>query len=148
MELVQLTLEDPDDGWLVLDRNNNGLIDDGSELFGRFAGRPEVPYANGYEALAVFDQPELGGNRDGILSVADEAFRRLGVWFDRDRNGHSTVDELASMADAGIVWVGLDYETYSCGPISGVECTVQFEGNVRLESHRFVRSRAHYVGCP
>ena len=56
------------DAFLFLDRNGNGIVDDGSELFGDatylFSG--EIAQ-HGYEALAEFDLFEYGGNGDGVI---------------------------------------------------------------------------------
>jgi hypothetical protein len=66
----------PDDGLLVLDRNGNGQIDNGGELFGDNSGTGPGP-ANGFAALAEFDQD---GN--GSITASDAAFASLRVWKD------------------------------------------------------------------
>ena len=67
-EQISWTSLNSDDAWLVLDRNGNGFIDDGRELFGSstpqhfiFQGESK----NGFRALAVFDESQHGGNGDG-----------------------------------------------------------------------------------
>lgn len=56
-----------DDALLALDRNGNGRIDDGRELFGDQHGA-----ANGFAELAKYDD-----NRDGRIDAADAVFERL-----------------------------------------------------------------------
>lgn len=85
------------DGWLVLDRNGNGEIDDGGELFGNFTEQPASADPNGYEALAVFDE-----NGDGWLTEVDAVFPELAVWVDVDHDGRSSPGELRSLSDAGV----------------------------------------------
>src|SRR5262249_6694305 len=93
--------------WLALDRNGNGTIDDGRELFGNFTEQPEPPpgrVRNGYAALAVFDT-----NGDKMITKADPIFARLRLWHDSNHNGVSESDELSTLADHGIVALGTDY---------------------------------------
>ena len=72
-----------DDGILVRDLNNNGQIDNGSELFGNqtILSNGEKA-ANGFEALA-----DLDSNRDGVFDGDDEAFGEIKVWQDLNQNG-------------------------------------------------------------
>ena len=59
--------------WLALDRNGNGLIDDGRELFGSMTELPDGRRApNGFAALAALDD-----DGDGRITARDAAFARL-----------------------------------------------------------------------
>ena len=91
------------DAFLVMDRNGNGTIDDGRELFGNatmMASGLTAP--NGYEPLIEFDQPELGGNGDSLITFADSVWSRLQVWIDKDHDAYSDPNELKSLAAVGI----------------------------------------------
>jgi hypothetical protein len=90
------------DAFLVLDRNDNGWIDDGSELFGGAAPQPVSGDPNGFAALRVLDQLAEGGNDDGFLSPADADFGRLKLWIDADHDGISQPSEIVSLAAEGI----------------------------------------------
>ncbi|WP_231502384.1 calcium-binding protein [Paracidovorax avenae] len=92
-----------DDGIVVLDRNGNGLIDSGRELFGDQTLREGAQagqgmfYANGYEALAGQD-----GNGDGVIDAADTAYGQLRIWKDVNQDGISQAGELHTLSDLGI----------------------------------------------
>ena len=92
-----------DDALLVWDRNANGKIDTGAELFGDFTPLPNGTLApNGFAALAALD-----ANGDGILDATDPAFAELKLWRDISQDGVSQGGELVSLADAGIVSLNL-----------------------------------------
>lgn len=87
-----------DDGLLVLDRNGNGRIDTGRELFGNHTLRGTgVEAAHGYQALADVD-----ANRDGKVDGSDPAFANLRIWRDQDHDGASAPEELHTLASLDI----------------------------------------------
>lgn len=99
------------DGFLVWDRNQNGMIDDGRELFGT-ATPPmlsPVPLHHGFEMLAELDQPALGGNGDGVIDQNDRLFEHLQIWLDTNRDGVSQAGELKGLAEVGVVAIDLSY---------------------------------------
>ncbi len=85
----------PSDGFLALDRNNNGRIDNISELFGNRT-------RDGFFVLR-----ELDSNNDGIISVADNAYSQLKAWRDANSDGQSEESELLSLGDAHIASISL-----------------------------------------
>lgn len=92
-------------GFLVFDRNENGLIDDGSELFGPASG-------NGFRELGLLDED---GN--GWIDEGDQAFSKLQIWsFDADGNG--TLSGLLDK-DVGAIYLGNVHTSYEVTSESG-----------------------------
>ncbi|MCL6417526.1 hypothetical protein MIB92_17835, partial [Aestuariirhabdus sp. Z084] len=88
----------PDDGFLVLDRNGNGTIDDGTELFG-----DSTPLADGTNAVDGFEAlAELDENGDGKVDSEDSGFTDLRLWQDLNSDGVSQENELLTMEQLGI----------------------------------------------
>ncbi|MBN8779576.1 Ig-like domain-containing protein [Thiobacillus sp.] len=91
----QVSWTAPGDGWLAIDANSNGLVDDGTEIvFTKQATNSQTDL----QALAeVFDS-----NHDGLLSAADEKWAKFGVWNDANQNGVTDAGEFKSLATLGI----------------------------------------------
>ncbi len=79
-------------GFLALDKNGDGIINDGSELFGTASG-------NGFANLAKYDQD---GN--GWIDEADEIFDKLLIW-QKDENGKDILRGLGA-AGVGAIYLG------------------------------------------
>lgn len=96
-------------GWLALDRNGNGRIDNAGELFGDVTQQPMKPGEtskdrNGFLALAVFDS-----NGDGVIDKSDPIWPKLLLWIDSNHDGISQPGELHHLDDMGIRSIALAY---------------------------------------
>ena len=114
-----------DDAWLVLDRNGNGTIDSGRELFGvdtlitvteAVFGSSVVQTYNrnarsGFEALATYDTGNgtagSVGYRDGVFDARDADFTKVQLWQDLNQDGVSQSNELFSLAAKNITAISL-----------------------------------------
>ena len=91
---------DNNDAFITIDKNNNGAIDNGSELFGnKSISNNAYAYTNpnaknGFESLK-----ELDSNNDGIIDEKDKEFTNLLLWQDKNSNGISETDELIKLSD-------------------------------------------------
>lgn len=96
------------EAFLVLDRNGNGEVDDGRELFGGVTDQPATEDPNGFAALKVFDERARGGDGDGWISASDAVFARLRLWIDANHDGRSQRAEMSSLDAEGVVALDLD----------------------------------------
>ena len=98
-----------DDAWLALDRDGDGEIINGSELFGTFTPQDEPgagEYKNGFAGLRQLDED---GN--GQVDAGDSKFAALRLWQDRNHDGRSQPDELLTLASVGITGLSVNYIT-------------------------------------
>ena len=123
-------------GFLVLDRNKDGIINSGKEMFGNLTNQPlsegegaavksDAAAAeaegreptrfdfNGFHALAVFDRKQYGGNGDGRIDRNDAVWPDLRVWVDTCQNADSRCGEMYTLDELGIAAISLKYQAAS-----------------------------------
>ncbi|MCB9568748.1 MAG: calcium-binding protein [Myxococcales bacterium] len=115
--------------WLALDRDGDGVISGGRELFGEgWIMASGTDASHGFEALI-----ELDADRDGMITAADPAFAELVLWSDLDGDRRGELRELTPIAEAGLFAIHLDFARK-------VECDER--GNCAGE-----RARVEYIGA-
>lgn len=93
-----------DEVFLALDLNSNGVVDDGSELFGNgtWLINDGTWAANGFQALAQYDHASQGGDGDGLITKNDGIWDRLLLWNDINADAISTTSEIGLVQDSGL----------------------------------------------
>lgn len=98
-----------EDGLLAYDRNNNGKIDNGGELFGdQVVMKDGSLSASGFEALKELDEDD-----NLLIDSEDSVYSQLRIWIDVNHNGKSENEELKDLEQSGIVSISLDYKENS-----------------------------------
>lgn len=116
-----------DDAFLALDKNGNGAIDNGNELFG-----VDTVLSNGQKATSGFAAlADLDSNHDGQFSSLDVQFSNVRLWHDLNQDGISDTGELQSLTDAGIASISLT-STATNIPLTG--------GNVQSAAGTYTRT--------
>ncbi len=90
-----------DDAFLVLDKNKNGQIDNGKELFGDQNGAK-----NGFMELAKYDL-----NKDNVINKNDPIYNELLLWVDFNSNGKIEKGETKTLPEANVSEISIKYET-------------------------------------
>jgi len=92
------------DGLLVMDRNHDGVINNGNELFGMGTVLANGKHAkDGYAAMA-----EQDSNHDGRLDAHDANWKEMKVWVDANHDGKTDAGELKSLDELGVVSLDLN----------------------------------------
>lgn len=116
-----------DDALLIWDRNGNGSIDSGAELFGdhtpiSLGGNAQ----NGFEALA-----DLDSNQDGVINCVDPSWSKLALWRDVNSNAVSEAEELILLHEAAIEALPLSHS---------IDSHIDLNGNLHQERGSYIRT--------
>jgi hypothetical protein len=105
-EAIQMAWTDGTDGFLVLDRNGDGMITTGAEMFGDYTPMSDGTVAkDGFEALR-----DLDSNTDGLFDAQDKLFDMVQVWVDANHDGISDAGELKGLKELGVKAIHLNPE--------------------------------------
>ena len=94
------------EGLLAYDKNGDGVINGGNELFGdrTLMKDGKTLASSGFAALTEYDD-----NKDGKIDSNDVIYALLRIWQDADGDGIASAGELRRLVDLGIVSIGLSY---------------------------------------
>lgn len=112
-ELTPWSQPQSDDTFLVLDRNRNGIVDSGSELFTDSSPQHPSERPSGFNALAIYDDRLNGGNEDGRIDPSDAFFSELRLWRDANHDGVSSPEELLTLDEVGLLSISLQFRETS-----------------------------------
>lgn len=93
-----------DDAMLAFDKNQDGKINNGTELFGNNTIlKNGTKAANGFEALKEYDE-----NKDGVIDSKDNIYNTLSLWQDTNSDGITDAGELHSLSELGVASIDLN----------------------------------------
>lgn len=127
-------------GFLAIDLNRDGKINDGSELFGegtRLLNQPGLA-ENGYEALRQYDR-----RGRGYIDSKNSVYQQLLVWFDHNQDGVSQPQEIKTLAQLGVTRIDTSYHE---APQYASEKDLLLHNQVRWRSQFFDQSKCR-KGC-
>ena len=90
------------DGFLFVDKNSNGIADNGTEFFGTSSD-----FTGGFAHLASMDT-----NQDGTVSVKDKGFGNLYIWADTNYDGVCTTEEVTPLTETRVTSIPLKVDKY------------------------------------
>jgi hypothetical protein len=139
------TAQGSDEAFLWIDKNGNGVADDGSELFG------SVGAANGFETLAVYDRKNsngllYGGNADGLITSADSVWPRLRLWIDSNHDGVCQPAEVFTLDGKHVTAIGLGYHWTGRHDQAGNQ--FRYEASARVSDHSVPLYDVYFATAP
>jgi hypothetical protein len=126
-----------DDGFLAIDLNENGKIDDITELFGN-------NIESGYAALSAYDL-----NSDGKVDQAEATTAEIVIWVDQDGDAQTDAGELHTLDDFSIASINVtpdittpdvedDYTILRQGTFTYEDTTTGTTGDIAFGTNNYV----------
>ena len=129
------------DGFLVWDKNGNGIIDDNTEMMSEFDENGNKRFQNGFEKLAFYFDLDNSG------VVKGEELKKLKVWIDIDGDAITDKGELVPLSEHGITEIVIPghHKMESTTKTQTLEqFNVQSEGGATLSGYDFEPKRDIY----
>jgi uncharacterized delta-60 repeat protein len=132
--IEQTGWSDGKDGLLALDLNKDGIINDGSELFGQGTTLADGSKAkDAFEALKQYDE-----NGDNVIDSNDSIFASLQIWVDKNIDGKTNSDELYKLEDLNVKFLDLNSQNSSSVDNGNIQGLVSNWTDTNDNSHEMV----------